>query len=164
MLACKLQDMRARRAAGESGFTLVELLVVVVIIVALAAIAVPIFLNQKGKADEARLSSDATSAGKVLASAVSQGAALCKDDLETCTTLAEGTDTSAIYFDGQSLTSEGTIRVYGWNGSVWDASKACVQVTDGGSSVTPSATNTFRYKIQGGSAPGLCTAPAPSAS
>ena len=164
VLAHRLQDMRARRAAGETGFTLVELLVVVVIIVALAAIAVPIFLNQKGKADEARLSSDATSAGKVLASAISQGSPLCKDDQATCTTLTEGAATSAIYFDGQSVTSEGSIRVYGWDGSKWDASKACVQVTDGGSSVTPTATNTFHYKIQGGSAPGLCTAPAPSAS
>ena len=45
---------RHLRAKEESGFTLIELLVVILIIGILAAIAIPSFLNQKGKANDAQ--------------------------------------------------------------------------------------------------------------
>lgn len=53
--------MLAYKRASEAGFTLVELLVVIAIIAILTAIAVPAFLNQRKKANDASVRSDVKS-------------------------------------------------------------------------------------------------------
>jgi type IV pilus assembly protein PilA len=62
-----LARIRKAREEGEGGFTLIELLVVMIIIGILAAIAIPVFLNQRKKANDTAGKADVSTLGKEIA-------------------------------------------------------------------------------------------------
>jgi type IV pilus assembly protein PilA len=61
-----LARIRKAQEEREGGFTLIELLVVIIIIGILAAIAIPVFLNQRKKAVSASIKSDLRTAATAL--------------------------------------------------------------------------------------------------
>ncbi len=87
---------RIRKSAEDkdSGFTLIELLVVMIIIGILAAIAIPVFLNQRKKAVDSSIKSDLRTVSLALETIATDGLnfAAAGPNAATAPTLTIGTD------------------------------------------------------------------------
>jgi type IV pilus assembly protein PilA len=120
-----------QRAGDERGFTLIELLVVILIIGILAAIAIPSFINQKGKASDA--------AAKELAHTAQVA-------IETCGTDNNGSYNVATCDTPTALVAyEATIQTSSGNGNAFLYSVTTPNT--GGYTVTTQSTTGDQYSI-----------------
>jgi type IV pilus assembly protein PilA len=129
-----------QRLSNEGGFTLIELLVVILIIGILAAIAIPSFLNQKGKANDA--------SAKELARTAQTTA-------ETYATEHNGEYTNLSVAELKKL--EPTIQTASGNGNAYISGVSNVSAT--GYTVTATSTNgdTFSITNSAGTVSRTCT-------
>lgn len=147
---------RIRKSMDEKdkGFTLVELLVVMIIIGILAAIAIPVFMNQRAKARDTSTKADVSTVGKEIATYYVDGTGALTASIASGTlTLATATGvtptfTTAIKVSNGTATQTTAIS---YTDTTKPASTWCVGLTN-----PDGASKDWKYSAAGGLQAGTC--------
>lgn len=130
-----LARIRKSMEEKDQGFTLIELLVVMIIIGILAAIAIPIFMNQRKKAVDSAAVSDVSTLGKEIATYYVDAAAGAQVLAQINGIRYEVGDANAVEDVGavsQSMDSPTVNVTFGVGAGTTNSTSWCVDITYGG--------------------------------